>query len=78
MGVGAGIVSPLSYHPLIDTLVAVYVGGGSVEIDPVGVYCGKTDGGPPAFEMVVGGQGYEAVTVAGTFPAPSPPVCHGR
>ena len=29
-------------------------------------------------EIVAGGQGYDAVTVAGMFPAPSPPVCHGR
>lgn len=60
------------------TFVPVNVGGGSVEIDPVGVYCGKRDGGLPAPEMVEGGQGYEAVTVAGMLPAPSPPVCQGR
>ena len=75
MGVGAGAVSLLSYHPLI--FVAVNVGGGRVEIDPVGVYCGNWAGTPP-LEMVAGGQGYDAVRVAGMFPAPSPPVCHGR
>ena len=71
-------MSLLSYHPLIDTFVAVNVGGGRVEIDPVGVYCGRRDGGLPALEIVAGGQGYEALTVAGMFPAPSPPVCQGR
>jgi hypothetical protein len=77
MGVGAGKVSPLSYHPSIVTFVAVNVGGGRVEIEPVRVYCGKTDGTPP-LDIVAGGQGYEALTEAGTFPAPLPPVCHGR
>lgn len=78
MGVGAGAVSPVSCHPSISVFVAVYVGGGRVETEPVGVYCGKRDGGARAFEMVTGGQGYEAVAVGGMFPAPSPPVCQGR
>ena len=60
------------------TFDGVLVGGGSVVTTPVGVYWGKRDGTARAFEMVVGGQGNEAVALGGMFPAPSPPVCHGR
>lgn len=78
MGVGAGTVSPVLYHPSTPGgFEAVNVGGGSVVIVPVGVYCGMMDGAP-APEMEAGGQGNEAVTLGGTLPAPSPPVCHGR
>ena len=76
--VGPGVVSPLSYHPSSLVFVAVYVGGGRVEIGPVLVYCGIRDGAARAFEMTAGGQGYEAVALAGICPAPLPPVCHGR
>lgn len=78
MGVGAGTVSPPLYHPSILTFEAVNVGGGRVEIEPVGVYCGKRDGGTAAFTIDLGGHGNEAVTLGGMLPAPSPPVCHGR
>ena len=78
MGVGAGAVSPVLYHPSTPGgFEAVNVGGGRVVIVPVGVYCGMIDGAP-APEMETGGQGNEAVTLGGTVPAPSPPVCHGR
>ena len=36
------------------------------------------DRGPAVFEMDFGGQGNEEVTLRGIFPAPFPPVCHGR
>ena len=78
MGVGAGAVSPVLYHPSTPGgFEVVNVGGGRVVIVPVGVYCGMM-AGAPAPEMEVGGQGNEAVTLGGTLPAPSPPVCHGR
>ena len=67
-----------SYQPSMLTFDGVLVGGGRVVITPVGVYCGKRDGTAAAFEMVVGGQGYEEVALGGILPAPSPPVCHGR
>ena len=78
MGVGAGAVSPLLYHPLTLTFEAVGVGAGRVVIAPVGVYCGKRDGATGTFDIVVGGQGKEDVTLGGMSPAPAPPVCHGR
>ena len=64
--VGAGVVSALSYHQSSLVFVAVYVGGGRVEIGPVLVYCGIRDGGARAFEMTAGDQGYETVYVEGT------------
>jgi len=78
MGVGAGTVSPVLYHPSTLEFETVNVGGGRVVIEPVGVYCGIRDGGTAAFTMLAGGQGNEAVTLGGILPAPSPPVCHGR
>jgi len=78
MGVGAGAVSPVLYHPSTLEFETVKVGGGRVVIVPVGVYCGMSDGGLEALTMLAGGQGNEAVTLGGIFPAPSPPVCHGR
>ena len=78
MGVGAGTVSPVLYHPSMLGFETVNVGGGRVVIEPVGVYCGKRDGGTDALTMLAGGQGNEAVMLGGILPAPSPPVCHGR
>ena len=78
MGVGAGTLSAVLNHPSTpEGFEAVNVAGGRVVIVPVGVYCGMIDGAP-APEMLAGGQGYAAVTLGGTLPAPSPPVCHGR
>ena len=47
-------------------------------MEPARVYSGRYGGGRRAFDMLLGGQGYKAVAVAGMFPAPSPPVCQGR
>ena len=71
-------VSLGSAHPSsAETVAAVNVGGGSVIIASVLVYCGRSvmlGGG--TFEMSVGGQiPYVSTEVATIVPAPAPPVC---
>jgi hypothetical protein len=66
-------------HPLprlIDLLVEVKVGLGSVGMGPVGVYCGRVVTAP-ALLMDTGGQEYSEETETAIWPAPEPPVCEG-
>jgi hypothetical protein len=55
--------------------VPVNVGADKVATVPVGVYDGRRVAAP-ALAIDVGGHAYEAVTAAGIWPAPVPPVCH--
>lgn len=53
--------------------------GGSVEIEPVGVYVGRAAYKSPATpDSVAGGHGKDADTLGGIVPAPAPPVCHAE
>ena len=79
---GADKVSWASNQPspaeIVAPLVLVYVGGGSVLTDPVEVYDGRRVAATGGFSSVTGGYGYGCVCAAAIWPAPAPPVIHGR
>jgi len=81
MGVGAANVSWASNQPfpalIFAPLELVYVGGGSVLIDPVEVYEGSRLAAIAGLSSVTGGYGYNVVCAAAMLPAPAPPVIHG-